>query len=360
MVRTEIRKPSVLRGGVARLAELLVTPLVPSDYVDLLSPLRSSAALRARVVEIRPETPDAVTIVLRPGRGWAGHTPGEWVRVGVDVDGVRLWRAYSLTSPSRADGLLTITVKEMAGGKVSGYLVRRARPGLLVHLHQATGDFVLPEIPPTSTLFITAGSGITPVMGMLRSALHQMPDVVVVHSAPRASDVIFGCELRELAATGRLRLIEQHTDVDGMLTPDALMRRVPDWRDRQTWACGPIAMLNALENHWADHGVASKLHIERFQPSFVAAGHGGTATFARSGVTVTTDPATPLLSAGEEAGVLMPSGCRMGICFGCVAPLKHGAVRDLRSGAVTTTADGEHVLVQTCVSTAAGDCIIDL
>ncbi|MCW1958271.1 MAG: 2Fe-2S iron-sulfur cluster binding domain-containing protein, partial [Mycobacterium sp.] len=67
-----------------------------------------------------------------------------------------------------------------------------------------------------------------------------------------------------------------------------------------------------------------------------------------------------LLDAGESAGVLMPSGCRMGICFGCLAPLRHGAVRDLRNGDLTTAADGDGVVIQTCISAAAADCDIDL
>jgi ferredoxin-NADP reductase len=350
----------VLRSAAARVTGAVVTPLVPSDYLDLVDPLRSGAALRARVVEVRPETRDAVTLVLRPGRGWAGHRAGQYVRLGVDVDGVRHWRAYSLTSPPRPDGCLTVTVKAIADGRVSGHLVRRARPGLLVHLDQAAGDFLLPDPAPRRTLFVTAGSGITPVMGLLRAGLASLPDVVVVHSAPTADDVVFGGELRALARAGALRLVERHTDRAGLLTPEALGEAVPDWRDRETWACGPTGLLDALEQLWASYGVADRLHTERFRPSVVVAGDGGAVTFASSGVRVEAAAATPLLDAGEAAGVLMPSGCRMGICFGCVAPLRAGAVRDLRTGVLTTTSDGEHVLVQTCVSAAAGDCVIDL
>jgi ferredoxin len=80
--------------------------------------------------------------------------------------------------------------------------------------------------------------------------------------------------------------------------------------------------------------------------------------FTKSDTTVDADGADTLLDAGEAAGVLMPSGCRMGICFGCVAPLRQGAVRDLRTGEITTAADG--VAIQTCVSAAAGPCAIDL
>ena len=204
---------SRLRDRAVKVAELVTTPLLPSDYLDLVDPLRSGAALRGRIEEVRPETRDAASIVIRPGRDWLPHTPGQYVRIGIDVEGVRQWRAYSITSVlGRADGCFSITVKAIPDGKVSNHLVHRTRPGTVVQLDQATGDFVLPALRPDKALFVTAGSGITPVMGMLRNwardVVHEQEDVVLVHSAPTADDVIFGAELRELARTGRIRLVE--------------------------------------------------------------------------------------------------------------------------------------------------------
>jgi len=350
-----------LRDRVWRIATFVTTPLVPGDYLDLLSPLRSGADLRARVVEVHPETRDAVSLVLRPGASWRGHLPGQYIRIGLDVDGVRQWRAYSLTSPvDRADGCISVTVKAMPDGVVSNYVVHRLRPGQLVHLDQAAGEFTLPAQRPAKVLFVTAGSGITPVMGMLRNAVHELEDVVLVHSAPTRDDVIFGAELRRMAARGQVRLVEQHTDDAGMLDAAAIASLVPDLTERETWACGPTGLLDALEEHWGSLGVAERLHTERFRPTVVVAGEGGTVRFTGNGTVVDTDAATPILDAGEAAGVLMPSGCRMGICYGCVLPMREGAVRDLRSGDLTTAAPGDGVLIQTCVSAAAGTCDIDL
>jgi ferredoxin len=135
---------------------------------------------------------------------------------------------------------------------------------------------------------------------------------------------------------------------------------VPDLAERHTWACGPAALLDALEQHYAAAGISDRLHTERFQAAVVATGVGGTVTFTRSDTTVVTDGATSLLGAGENVGVLMPSGCRMGVCFGCVVPLRQGAVRDLRNGDLTSANPGDGVLVQTCVSAAAGPCELDL
>jgi ferredoxin-NADP reductase len=358
------------RHRLVRLAEATTTPLLPADYLDLFAPLRSGADLRGRVVAVHPETRDAATLLIRPGADWAGHRPGQYVRIGVDVDGVRQWRAYSLTHGPRADRLISVTVKAVPGGTVSPFLVHGVRPGTLLHLEQAAGDFVLAE-DHQKLLFVTAGSGVTPVIGMLRNLFpvtddgvvrRSTRDIVVVHVAPSRPDSIFIRDLEALDAAGAIRLVARYDDEHGLLDVDRLDELVPDVAGRATYACGPTGLLDALAAHHAASGL--ELYTEQFRPTLVEPGDGGTVTFAGTGVTVDVDGATPLLQAGEDAGVLMPSGCRMGVCFGCVVPLREGAVRDLRNGAVTTAVPGETdpggVPVQTCISTAAGPCHFDL
>jgi ferredoxin-NADP reductase len=343
------RSPAAWLSGARRLAALAATPLVPADYVDLVAPLASRSDLRARVIAVEPETADAATLWLRPGRTWRGHVPGQYVRVGVDVEGVRHWRAYSVTA-AQGDRI-AITVKAIPDGVVSNHLVRRTGPGTVVQLDQATGDFTLTG---SKQLFVTGGSGITPVMGMLRSGA--VTDAVLVHSALSRDEVVFGAELRALAAAGRIRLVEVHNDTDGLLDVRTLPMLVPDLAEREVYTCGPTGLMDAVEEELAGLGLLERLHAERFRPSILAIGEGGTATFGSTSVEAAGD--RPLLDVGEEAGVLMPSGCRMGICFGCVLPLRDGAVRDLRSGDLTTAGPG--VLVQTCVSAAAGACDLDV
>jgi ferredoxin-NADP reductase len=308
---------------------------------------------------VHQETRDCVTLWLRPGRGWRAHVPGQYVRVGVDVGGVRHWRSYSLTSLPR-DRRIAITVKRIAGGLVSEYLVSQAKPGLIVRLAPPTGEFVLPETLAAPLLFVSAGSGVTPVMGMLR-ALRDPSDIAHVHIAPSRAQTIFGRELRALAKrhTG-YSLHEHHDDRAGRWTVADLERRVPDWRQRHTWACGPAGLLDALADRFARAGVAERLHVERFRPITAAAGvsgDGGRVRFLTSGKDIDADGTTPLLVAGERAGALMPHGCRMGICNSCSGRLRSGAVRDQRTGAVARADDQ---LVRTCVSAAAGPVEIDL
>lgn len=369
------------REAVAKLskaAKVLATPLVPADYLDVFAPLRKGADLRARVVAVESETADAATLLLRPGADWAGHVPGQYIRLGVDVDGVRQWRAYSLTHGPRPDGLISVTVKAVPDGLVSPYLVHRLRPGVLAHLEQASGDFVLPApgTPkhPTKLLCVTAGSGITPVIGMLRNlypstaagvvrtARGATYDITVVHLAPSAPDTIFARDLQSLAAADAIRLVSRYDDVHGLFDVAQLGEIVPDLAERSTLACGPGGLLDALAAHHDAAGLP--LSTEQFRPTTIVAGEGGTVAFVRTGTIVEADGGQSLLDAGEAAGVLMPSGCRMGVCFGCVLPLREGAVRDLRNGALTTAVPGETgpegIPIQTCINAAAGPCEVDV
>lgn len=352
-----------LRSSLWKVAEALATPLIPSDYLDLFDPLREGADLRGRITSLTKQTEDAVTVTIKPGRAWRGHTPGQYIRIGIDINGVRQWRAYSVCDSSGAagtkDATISITVKAIPDGVVSNHLVHRTEPGTVVMLDQATGDFVLPQTTPEKVLFITAGSGITPVMGMLRSRL-DLDDVTHVHCAPKAADVIFAGELRGYGENGRTAYLERHDDVHGMLNLADLDELVPDWRERDAWVCGPTGLLDAAEAHWEAHGLTGRLTVERFRPTIIEPGEGGEVTFLASDLTVEADGATPILDAGEDAGLLMPSGCRMGICMGCVVTMRQGAVRDLRTGEITVAEPGDNLSVQTCINAVAGSCDLEL
>ncbi|ORW74099.1 ferredoxin reductase [Mycobacterium saskatchewanense] len=348
------------------IAARITTPLLPDDYLHLANPLWSARELRGRILSVRRETEDSATLVIKPGWGFNfDYQPGQYIGIGLLVDGRWRWRSYSLTSSpapagSRARRTVTITVKAMPEGFLSSHLVAGVAPGTIVRLAAPQGNFVLPDPAPPSILFLTAGSGITPVMSMLRTLQrrNQIGDVVHVHSAPTEADVMFRAELAALAADQPgYRLLLRETRTQGRLDLASLDQQVPDWRDRQTWACGPEGLLTQAEKTWTAEGIGDRLHLERFAVTKAApAGAGGTVTFARSGRTAVADAATSLMDAGEGAGVQMPFGCRMGICQSCVVVLAEGHVRDLRTGQ-------EHdpgTRVQTCVSAASGDCTLDI
>lgn len=357
-------KVPAVRRVALRAVRSLFTPLLPDDYLALINPLWSTREQRGRVERVEMEGADAVTVMIRPGFDWPGHQPGQYVRLGVLIDGAYHWRAYSLTSdPDRGDGLVSVSPKLVESGIVSPYLVHHIRPGAVVRLGEVEGVFTLPDPPPAKFLFVSAGSGITPIMSMLchldrRGALD---DAVVVHSARTEGQVMFGSTLHDLDQRhDGLRLHLRLTGEQPRLVSADLDWLCPDWRGREAFCSGPGELLDALIEHWEANGDPERMHLERFQPLVgggAAAGEGGTVHFRRSDVRAECAGADPILVAGEQAGLTLPHGCRIGICHTCVGTVRSGYIRDLRSAEVQNV-QGE--VIRTCVNTAEGDIEIEL
>ena len=189
--KTGLRLWASSRHRLLDAAAVLTTPLLPDDYLGQLNPLWSTREPRGRVEAVMAETRDCVTLWLRPGRGWPAHVPGQYVRVGVDVDGVRHWRTYSLTSvPRRRDGRIAITVKRDPGrAGVRRTSSTSARQGMLVRLAPPTGEFVLPDAVERSAAVRhrrqrrDAGDGDA---ARARARAASLPDIAHVHVAPVA------------------------------------------------------------------------------------------------------------------------------------------------------------------------------
>lgn len=357
----------VLRSAAAKVPEprtahrflnRLTHPLRADDYSSLIYPLWSSRELRGEIVTVRREADDVVTLVIKPGWGATPqYQPGQYLGIGVLLDGRWTWRSYSLTSaPMSGRGEYSVTVKAMPEGLLSNHIVGTVSAGDIVRLAAPAGDFHLPSPTPDKLMFVTAGSGITPVMGMLRSmdrrSDHEpFPDVVHVHSVRTRDDVLFHEELEALAKTQPgYTLHLRVTSEDGRINAAQMAELVPDWDERPTWACGPSAMLDELSDHFAATD-REGLYVERFTINRNAGASGGSVVFGTTGKSVELDGATTILEGGEQVGVQMPFGCRMGICQTCVVGLEEGYVRDLRNG--TDHGPGERI--QTCVSVACGD-----
>jgi ferredoxin-NADP reductase len=348
--------PPVRRKALGAMRALF-SPLLPDDYIEMINPLWSTQELRGRIERIQSQAGNAATIEIRPGYEWEGHAPGQFIRIGVVVDGVFHWRAYSLTSdPDDPSGCVSVTPKLVEGGKVTPYLLSEARPGEVLRLGGVEGDFILPDPVPESMLFITAGSGVTPIMSMLRHLDRQdeIRDIVHLHSAPTMDDVIFGDRLGDLDDRHPgYRLHVQVTSEQGRMKPGDLDRLCPDWQEREAFASGPGDMLDALADHWERTGDPEHLLMERFQPKLGEweDGEGGTIKFTESEVEAESDGSKPILVAGEEAGLDLPFGCREGICHTCIGKLCTGRIRDLRNGKIVGQ-EGE--MVRTCINAPEG------
>lgn len=346
----------------------MFSPLQPDDYLEMINPLWTTKELRGKVERVEQQGSEAASILIRPGYEWPGHEPGQYVRLGVVVDGVYHWRAYSLTSdPVPEDGLISVTPKKVDAGVVSPYLVQKIQPGDLVRLGEIEGVFTLPDPLPPKMLFISAGSGITPIISMLRSLDHrdglgpQGCDAMVMHSARTRDQVMFLSVLEDLDSRhDRMRLDLRLTSERGRLSPGDLDEVCPDWREREAFCSGPGEMLDALIEHWGANGDPGRLHFERFQPKIggdAAAGEGGDVCFLDSDKKVECDGGTSILEAGEQAGLNLAYGCRIGICHTCVGTLKSGKLRDLRSGDVIAPSGQD---VRICINTAEGDVELEL
>ena len=340
-------------------ASVFTAPYQPQDYLRLVNRLSSARQLRGVVRSVTPECSGSVTITFRPGRGWHAHEAGQYARIGVEIDGVRQWRSYSLSAPAGQDPAITVT----AVGRVSTHLVEHTQVGDVLFLAPPQGDFVLPT-GPRPLLMLTAGSGITPVMSMIRTLVPRRPDadVVLIHSARTPQDALFKDELASLAAEhASLHVVHRYTGTDGRIdltSPDDLEQLCPDWRSRKAYVCGPAQMLDDATQMWHDHHAPDALSVERFETALLAdGGSGGHVVFEKSDKEADGDGSTTLLELGEDAGVLMPHGCRMGICRSCLVPLRAGQVKDLRTGDIRSD---EGDLIQTCISAPCGPVHLDV
>jgi ferredoxin-NADP reductase len=363
--------PLVQRVLASRTLNALATPHGVDRYLELVNPMWAATEVRARVVDIRRENPRSAaapvaTLTLQPTHTWRGHRAGQHVQVGVELPGSarRLTRCFSISSAESGPGeRFTLTIRAHEEGQVSKFLVRDAQPGQVLHLSQAEGDFTLTESPATPTvnrlLMISGGSGITPVMSQLRTLLRDGYDghvgrrVTFVHFARSAEDQIYAEELAAIDAA------DNGVDVrvfhgDAVFGEELLRRIVPDFRDTDTWACGPAGMIELVRAAYAG---SPRLRVEFFKaPTATSADAEGAITFSRTGRTAPNSGAS-LLEQAEAAGLTPEFGCRMGICFSCTSRKTAGTVRNVLTGEQSALPDED---IRICVSAPVGDCSVDL
>jgi ferredoxin-NADP reductase len=361
----------------SRALAALTSPHGVDRYLEQINPMWAATEVRARVVDVTRETDGehpVATITLQPTSTWRGHRAGQYVQVGVEINGARrTTRCFSISSAESNPGeQFSITVRAHDEAKpgqqrVSRFLVREAQPGQLVHLSQAEGQFTLSESPATPSnnelLMISGGSGITPVMSQVRTLLRDGYDgranrkrVTFLHYARSAEDQIFAEELKRIAwQDNGIDVHLRHGDEH--FSAEALARLVPNFRDVDTWACGPAPMMSLVADAYGD---SPRLRTEFFKVSTTAAIDGdsadGEVAFNRAGKTAPNSGAS-LLEQAEAMGLTPEYGCRMGICFSCVSRKTEGTVRNVLTGEESSLPDED---IRICVSAPVGNCSVDL
>ncbi len=343
--------------------ESIVRLSAVEDSLQALHPLLSLTEVRARVVKVVDETALTKTFVLQPNALWAGAQAGQFIRVRQEIDGQRVERVYSLSSRPGARRI-AFTVKRQSGGQVSNHLHNHVKVGDVLTISEAMGEFVLPATLPAKMLLLSAGSGITPVMAMLRSlqAHSYRGDVAFVHICRAPDDLIFARTLKDLATRWpALRLVLHFDGSEGPFTTDTLQHLVPDLNERSTWLCGPSGLMDAVHQLWVDQAIAAPLQSERFVaftrlPATVP-GTPVQVRFLASQQAFTTQGSAPLLVQAEQAGLSPKHGCRIGICRSCQCVKASGTVENLQTGEVSSA---PNELIRLCISAARSDVTLDL
>jgi ferredoxin-NADP reductase len=354
-----------LRTALGRALGWLTYPRKPEEYLAALAP-RQFGPIRANIVALEQHFEGCATLVLRTDRRFGQHRPGQFVSLTIEIDGVRRTRCFSISSApegTRGPRDIELTIKSTARGAVTPRLVDPSIVGTTVELSPPMGSFVLDAELPPRLLFITGGSGITPVVSMLRSLERKAiregapgAKVTLLHFARSEREALFLEELRQMPWLDLHLVTEEALGRAPSLDEASLAAVVADFENTRAYACGPAPLLRAIERAFASRRASDALTIERFQTAFDGSSEGtGTVRFARSNKTA--NDSRTLLVVAEEQGLEPKSGCRMGICGTCHCKKLSGATRDLRTGEVSTAANVDIAL---CSTVAIGDVSIDL
>ena len=295
------------------------------------------------VAEVVQEAGDACSLQLAVPPDLAGvfaYQPGQFLTVRVpDGAGGSMARCYSLSSSPHAGDAPAITVKRMAGGYASNWLADNVRPGTVLDLLPPAGTFV-PRSLDGDLLMFAGGSGITPVISIVKSALAAgRGRIVLVYANRDETSVIFGAELRRLAAAAADRLVVVHwlDSVQGEPTAAAMAALARPHAGAEPFACGPDPYLAVVRQALARLGVpAQAVHVERFlslaENPFEAreetGGIAATLQVSLDGAThrLTWPPGTRMLDVLIDEGLDAPFSCRQGVCGACACQLTAGKV----------------------------------
>lgn len=359
-------------SALLRSLEPWLSPESLDFWVQHVRPTWSVNRTLAKVVARRVEARGVITLVLKPNGHWQGHVPGQHVNVSAEVGGRRVTRSYSLSGVQGRKGCIAITVKRVPGGVLSAQLCEHTRRGDVLELGQAFGDMTWSAQPSGSWLFLSAGSGITPFMGLIQAMSQTTWPVKVhlVHWASQRADLCFKAALDDMAQRDpRLSVqwvLTREPDVlpgeqTGRLSADWLQAHQPQWAQSQVRACGSAGFVAVAKQAVAG---GAGFQAEAFSPMRRV---GSSArdevqpqvqlTLKRSGRTLSIPTGEPLLDALRAQGLNPPSGCGMGICHSCVCTRLEGSVTDVQTG---QQHDEPGMPVRLCVSRACSDLSLDL
>lgn len=357
----------------SRLVAAACAPRTVDDYVDLFNPMWALARTRARIIEVRHEPGNAVSLFLQPSRNFEGFLPGQCVNLSAVVGAVRYTRCFSISSAPH-EPHLRVTIEVRPGGKLGTWAATHARPGAMVEISPAMGGFGQPilarQTPPPPVLLVAGGTGITPMRSILLDYAARRPvhEITCLHFARKVH--LFGDELSALSAPeGRMRYVAIDTTAAptrGAARPrlnrTLLDTQVPSWRQAQVLLCGPQRLESAMRACMQRDNRLEQLQVERFSPAITPVRPSGKSRthrvrLCRSEKELQVRSDRPLLEQLEQAGLRPPHGCRRGLCHTCKVVLRSGRVHSERA---TQVEDERPIHIQLCVSHPRSDLELEL
>lgn len=336
--------------------------------LERINPMWVQQYTPARVTAIHNETADTKTFVLAPAKRWQGFEAGQHVNIGIDIDGIRRNRTFSLSSSPiqwRSDGTVTLTIKRLPGGLVTNWMHDHLEPGTVIGLGEAFGDFRVPD-PQEPALYIAGGSGITPILSQLETmaASDYRAPVTLLYFVRTQADVIAAEKLHALAARWPAFNLKVYatseTDTPQFLS-DQHLDEVPGLSARRCYLCGPKGLMDLANDLLYRRSInGDRIHSTFFSASVARLDTdtlGGAVHFERSNLDVSSEGDAVLLEIAEAAKLSPRYGCRMGICHQCSCRKASGTVINRLTG--KASGPGEET-IQLCVSVPSGPVSIDI
>lgn len=327
-----------------------------------------------------PETADTATFTFRaPSGAWFDYQPGQFVTLDLPIDsgnvpGGNVQRTYTISSSPSRPLSISVTVKAQRDSIGTRWMLEHLKPGMRIRAYGPGGIFSFHRHPAGKYLFISAGSGITPMMSMTTWAWDSgtMPDIAFVHAARRPSDIIFRERLEQFAnrVPGlKLRFTVEEPDpfrawhgYQGRLSQIMLGLMAPDYLDREVFCCGPEPFMQSVREMLVSLGYdMERYHQESFgAPVHSAAeapliddvvpdaGTGAEVTFAASGRVQACAQTDTVLGVARAAGLNIPSGCTFGLCGTCKVRKLSGEVHMVHNGGISDDDIAEGWILACC------------
>nr|WP_144063487.1 hybrid-cluster NAD(P)-dependent oxidoreductase [Caballeronia insecticola] len=364
---------------------------------------------------VRQETHDVKSFFFKaPGERTFVFEPGQFITLELEIDGEQINRCYTISSSPTRPHTISITVKRVPGGKVSNWLHDNVVAGSNVRVLGPSGEFTCARHPARKFLFLSAGSGVTPLMSMSRAhhELSEDADIVFVHSARTPDDIIFARELDLIASNQanfrtafvceRVGTRTNWPGVTGFLSLPLLKLIAPDFLEREIFTCGPAPYMKAVRDLLDEGGFDRKhYHEESFSfgvieevaaelttahvadalathTDFVEAREQATGfepapvesiepapveakfkvNFAKSRRDIECGSGEHVLDAAKKAGVRLPSSCTQGMCGTCKVKLVSGEVSMKHAGGIRQR-EIDQGMVLLCCSKPLSDLVVD-